>query len=67
MTFWQTVGGGVKLGMNVQLTSRRSGAAAAKGMRLRIGLAEPAEGGRANRPACVVGSPATLGGTLEAL
>ncbi len=50
--------GGLELAVKVQPKSRRPGlqgtVTAADGPRLRIGVSEAAEGGRANRAACAV-------------
>jgi hypothetical protein len=55
-TFWQALPDGVAVAVKVQPKSRRPGlhgvAPATNGQRLRIGVAEAAEGGRANRAAC---------------
>ena len=63
MTFWRTLADGVAVAVKVQPKSRRPGlhgaAPSADGDRLRIGVTEAAEGGRANRAAC-----ATLAGAL---
>lgn len=57
-TFWQTAADGVRVAVKVQPKSRRPGvqgvAPDAEGVRLKIGVAEPAEDGRANRAACAV-------------
>jgi uncharacterized protein len=54
--FWRAVPDGVAVAVKVQPKSRRPGmrglAASASGERLRIGVTEAAEGGRANRAAC---------------
>lgn len=56
MGFWREVEGGVRVAVKVQPKSRRPGvggrAPDVAGTRLRIGVAEPAEDGRANRAAC---------------
>jgi uncharacterized protein YggU (UPF0235/DUF167 family) len=56
MAFWRAVPGGVRVAVKVQPKSRRPGlggrAPAVEGERLRIGVAEAAEDGRANRAAC---------------
>ena len=56
MTFWRPLAGGVAVAVKVQPKSRRPGlrgaAPSADGERLRIGVSEAAEGGRANRAAC---------------
>jgi uncharacterized protein len=58
MTFWRIGREGVSVSVKVQPKSRRPGvqrrAAAEGGERLRIGVAEPADAGRANRAACAV-------------
>ena len=63
MTFWRTLADGVAVAVKVQPKSRHPGlrgtAPSADGERLRIGVTEAAEGGRANRAAC-----ATLAGAL---
>ena len=63
MTFWRALADGVAVAVKVQPKSRRPGlhgaAPSADGDRLRIGVTEAAEGGRANRAAC-----ATLAGAL---
>ena len=63
MTFWRPLADGVAVAVKVQPKSRRPGlhgaAPSADGDRLRIGVTEAAEGGRANRAAC-----ATLAGAL---
>jgi len=55
--FWRPLPDGVLVAVKVQPKSRRPGlhgtAAATGGERLRIGVTEAAEGGRANRAACV--------------
>ena len=62
--FWRPVAGGVAVAVKVQPKSRRPGvqgrAPAVVGERLRIGVAEAAEGGRANLAAC-----ATLARALD--
>jgi uncharacterized protein YggU (UPF0235/DUF167 family) len=64
MAFWRAAPGGVLVAVKVQPKSRRPGvqgrAPAVDGERLRIGVAEAAEDGRANRAAC-----ATLARALE--
>lgn len=54
--FWRPLPDGVLVAVRVQPKSRRPGlhgtAPAADGQRLRIGVTEAAEGGRANRAAC---------------
>jgi uncharacterized protein YggU (UPF0235/DUF167 family) len=54
--FWRLAEGGVAVAVKVQPKSRRPGvqgrAPAVDGERLRIGVAEAAEAGRANRAAC---------------
>lgn len=54
--FWRPASGGVDLAVKVQPKSRRPGlqgtTPAIDGVRLRIGVTEAAEGGRANRAAC---------------
>ncbi len=56
MTFWRPATGGVRVAVKVQPKSRRPGvggrAPDIDGERLRIGVAEAAEDGRANRAAC---------------
>lgn len=56
MAFWRPVAGGVRVAVKVQPKSRRPGlggrAPGVDGERLRIGVAEAAEDGRANRAAC---------------
>jgi hypothetical protein len=56
MSFWRAVPGAVLVQVKVQPKSRRPGiqgrAPAPDGERLRIGVAEAAEDGRANRAAC---------------
>jgi uncharacterized protein YggU (UPF0235/DUF167 family) len=56
MAFWRTGPDGVSVAVKVQPKSRRPGlqglAPAVAGERLRIGVAEAAEDGRANRAAC---------------
>lgn len=56
MVFWRTAEGGVRVAVKVQPKSRRPGlggrAPDVDGERLRIGVAEAAEDGRANRAAC---------------
>lgn len=58
MAFWRTAPGAVLVAVKVQPKSRRPGvqgrAPAIDGERLRIGVAEAAEDGRANRAACAV-------------
>ncbi len=62
--FWRPAGDGVTVAVKVQPKSRRPGvqgrAPAVEGERLRIGVAEAAEDGRANRAAC-----ATLARALD--
>ena len=64
MTFWRPAADGVSVAVKVQPKSRRPGvqgrAPAVEGERLRIGVAEAAEDGRANRAAC-----ATLARALD--
>lgn len=54
--FWRVVSEGVAVAVKVQPKSRRPGvqgiAPSPDGARLRIGVTEPAENGRANRAAC---------------
>ena len=54
--FWRPLADGVVVAVKVQPKSRRPGlrgmAQSADGDRLRIGVSEAAEGGRANRAAC---------------
>jgi uncharacterized protein YggU (UPF0235/DUF167 family) len=56
VAFWRPVAGGVRVAVKVQPKSRRPGlggrAPGVEGERLRIGVAEAAEDGRANRAAC---------------
>lgn len=56
MSFWRALPDGVAVAVKVQPKARRPGlhgaAQAADGERLRIGVTEAAEGGRANRAAC---------------
>lgn len=56
--FWREAPDGLLVMLKVQPRSRRPGlqgiVPAADGERLRIGVSEPAEGGRANRAACAV-------------
>lgn len=56
MAFWRASEGGVRVAVKVQPKSRRPGvggwAPDVDGQRLRIGVAEAAEDGRANRAAC---------------
>jgi hypothetical protein len=56
--FWRKLPDGVAVAVKVQPKSRRPGvqgsAPSAGGERLRIGVSEPAEDGRANRAACTV-------------
>lgn len=56
MAFWQARPHGVAVDVKVQPRSRRPGLLgtipALDGERLRIGVSEPAEAGRANRAAC---------------
>ena len=75
--FWRPLPDGVAVAVKVQAKSRRPGLhraiPSADGERIRIGVAEAAEGGRANRAACAVLAKAlglppsavrlTLGGT----
>lgn len=64
MTFWRAGAGGVSVAVKVQPKSRRPGlhgtAPAVDGERLRIGVTDAAEAGRANRAAC-----ATLARALD--
>ena len=64
MAFWRTAEGAVLVLVKVQLKSRRPGVQgrvpATEGERLRIGVTEAAEDGRANRAAC-----ATLAHALD--
>lgn len=56
MAFWREAADGVNVAVKVQPRSRRPGlqglAPAVGGERLRIGVAAPAEAGRANHAAC---------------
>jgi uncharacterized protein YggU (UPF0235/DUF167 family) len=56
--FWRSLPDGVAVAVKVQPKSRRPGLhgaiPSADGERLRIGVAEAAEGGRANRAACAI-------------
>ncbi len=58
MAFWRIAGDGVSVSVSVQPKSRRPGvqgrAPAESGERLRIGVTEPADAGRANRAACAM-------------
>lgn len=58
MTFWRASGEGVMVAVKVQPKSRRPGVQgrvpAIEGERLRIGVSEAAEDGRANAAACAV-------------
>jgi len=58
MAFWRAAGDAVLVAAKVQPKSRRPGlqgrAPALDGERLRIGVAEAAEDGRANRAACAL-------------
>jgi uncharacterized protein len=67
MTFWRPLPDGVTVAVKVHPKSRRPGlhgaAPTADGQRLRIGVAEAAEGGRANRAACA--ALATALGTAQ--
>lgn len=58
MAFWRPADGAVLVAVKVQPKSRRPGvqgrAPAVDGERLRIGVSEAAEDGRANRAACAV-------------
>jgi hypothetical protein len=58
MPFWRATPDAVLVQVKVQPKSRRPGvggrAAAADGERLRIGVTDPAEDGRANRAACAM-------------
>ncbi len=64
MSYWRTASGAVLVAVKVQPKSRRPGvqgrAPAVDGERLRIGVTEAAEDGRANRAAC-----ATLASALH--
>jgi len=64
MTFWRPAADGVAVAVKVQPKSRRPGlqgrAPAVAGERLRIGVTDAAEDGRANRAAC-----ATLARALD--
>jgi uncharacterized protein YggU (UPF0235/DUF167 family) len=64
MTFWRPAADGVAVAVKVQPKSRRPGlqgrAPAVEGERLRIGVTDAAEDGRANRAAC-----ATLARALD--
>ena len=64
MSFWRALPDAVLVMVKVQPKSRRPGvqgrAPAPEGERLRIGVTEAAEGGRANRAVC-----ATLAGLLD--
>ena len=56
MTFWRPAQGGIAVLVKVQPKSRRPGvqgrAPAVEGERLKLGVTEAAEDGRANRAAC---------------
>jgi uncharacterized protein len=56
--FWRPIPDGIAVAVKVQPKSRRPGlhgaTPAAGGERLRIGVTEAAEGGRANRAACAM-------------
>ena len=56
--FWHLAGNGVRVAVKVQPKSRRPGlqgrVADRDGARLRIGVSEAAEDGRANRAACAI-------------
>ena len=66
MAFWRASEGGVRVAVKVQPKSRRPGvggrAPDVEGERLRIGVAEAAEDGRANKAACAA-LAAALGAT----
>jgi uncharacterized protein len=68
--FWRPLPDGVAVAVKVHPKSRRPGlhgtAPAADGDRLRIGVTEAAEGGRANRAACAA-LAAALGTALSAV
>ena len=67
--FWRPLPDGVAVAVKVQPKSRRPGlhgaAPAADGERLRIGVTEAAEGGRANRAACAALAAALGTGTIR--
>lgn len=58
MVFWRAAADGVSVAVKVQPKSRRPGVQgrvpALEGERLRIGVTEAAEDGRANRAACAI-------------
>lgn len=58
MTAWDLAQDGVRLAVKVQPKSRRPGLLGlvpdVAGMRLKLGVAEPAEDGRANRAVCAM-------------
>ena len=60
MTFWRLGADRVSVAVKVQPKSRRPGLQGVAGDRLRIGVTEAAEDGRANRAAC-----ATLADALD--
>jgi uncharacterized protein len=50
--FWRALDDGVSVSVKVQPRSRRPGLQGSDGDRLRIGVAEPPEDGRANKAVC---------------
>ncbi len=52
--FWRALDNGVSVSVKVQPRSRRPGLQGSGSDRLRIGVAEPPDGGRANRAACKI-------------
>jgi uncharacterized protein YggU (UPF0235/DUF167 family) len=50
--YWRVHDNGVSVTVKVQPRARRPGLQSAEGDRLRIGVAEPPEDGRANRAVC---------------
>ena len=67
--FWRPLADGVAVAVKVQPKSRRPGvqglAPSADGERLRIGVTEPAEDGRANRAACAALAEALGSGAIR--
>ena len=50
--FWRALDGGVSVSVKVQPRARRPGLQGTDGARLRIGVTEPPEDGRANKAVC---------------
>ncbi len=57
-SFWRPIPGGISIAVKVQPKARRAGVQgtmqSADGLRLRVGVSEAAEDGKANKAACTI-------------